>query len=181
MKKLIIFSATILGFNFAAHAQATSSANQNVALSLSNAIAITFVGTGTATGSALSLPFATVSDYTNGVTSAAQQIKVQSNKAFNVTMNANAANFTYSGATTPAPVMPVSNLNLMVTANSTGGTVPGTYATSYTDVTNTASTILSGCTNGGNQTFSVQYQATPGFNFPAGTYTTNIVYTATQP
>ncbi len=106
MKKIIILSATILGFNMAANAQATSAANQNVALSLSNAIAITFVSTGNATGSALSLPFTTVADYTNGVTSSAQQIKVQSNKAFNVTMNANAANFTYSGTTTLLPLCP---------------------------------------------------------------------------
>ncbi len=181
MKKIIILSAAVLGFNMAANAQATSSANQNVALSLSNAIAITFVATGNATGSALSLPFSTVADYTNGVTSSVQQLKIQSNKAFNVTMNANAANFTYSGSTTPAPVMPVSNLNMMVTANSTGGTIASTYGTSYTDVTNTAATILSGCANGGNQTFSVQYQATPGFIFPAGTYTTNVIFTATQP
>ncbi len=69
----------------------------------------------------------------------------------------------------------------MVTANATGGTIASTYGTSYTDVTNTAATILSGCSNGGNQTFSVQYQATPGFNFPAGTYTANVIFTATQP
>ncbi len=181
MKKILILSAAILGMNFGANAQATSSANQNTALALSNAIAITFVGTGTATGSSLSLPFTTVADYTNGVTSGVQALKVQSNKLFNITMNATTANFTYSGTTTPAPVMPITNLNLMVTANGTGGTIASTYASSFTDVTNTATTILSNCANGGNQTFSVQYQATPGFSFPAGTYTANIVFTATQP
>ena len=182
MKKVIILSAAILGFNMAANAQATSSANQNVALSLSNAIAITFVSTGTATGSAVTIPFATVTDYTNGVTSSAQQLKVQSNKLFNVTVNANAANFTYSGSTTPSPTMPVSGvLAAQVTANGTGGTVATAFNSAYGGLTSTAQSLISSCANGGNQTFSIQYQATPGFAYPAGTYTTNVVYTVTQP
>jgi hypothetical protein len=182
MKKIIILSAAVLGFNMAAKAQATSSANQNVALSLSNAIAITFVSTGNATGSAVSIPFTTVADYTSGVTSAAQQLKVQSNKAFNLTVNANAASFTYAGVTTPAPTMPVSGvLAAQVTANGTGGTVASAFNSAYGNLTATAQSLISTCANGGNQTFSVQYQATPGFAYPAGTYTTNVVYTATQP
>jgi hypothetical protein len=182
MKKVIIFSAAILGLNMAANAQATSSANQNVALSLSNAIAITFVSTGTATGSAVSIPFTTVADYTSGVTSSAQQLKVQSNKVFNVTVNANTASFTYSGTTTPAPTMPVSGvLAAQVTANGTGGTVASSFNSAYGNLTSAAQSMISTCANGGNQTFSVQYQATPGFAYPAGTYTANVVYTATQP
>jgi len=182
MKKIIILSAAVLGLNMGAHAQATSSANQNVALSLANAIAITFVSTGTATGTAVTIPFATVSDYTNGVTSSAQQLKVQSNKIFNVTVNANAANFTYSGATTPSPTMPVSGvLAAQVTANGTGGTIATAFNSAYGGLTSTAQSMISTCANGGNQTFSVQYQATPGFAYPAGTYTTNVVYTVTQP
>ena len=191
MKKIIILSAAIFIFSLAASAKnnhnhgnltgVSSNANQSVGLGLSNAIAITFVSTGNATGSELSLPFSTVADYTNGVTSSAQQLKVQSNMPFNITVNANAANFTYSGSVTPAPAMPVTDLNIMVTANSTGGAVQGTYNSSFTDLSTSAATILSGCARGGNQTFSVQYEATPGFAYPAGTYTANVVYTATQP
>ncbi len=183
MKKIIILSAALLGLNLGANAQtASSTANQNVVLSLSNAIAITFVSTSSNTGTAVSIPFATVADYTNGVTSTAQQLKVQSNKAFNVTVNANAANFTYSGSTTPAPSMPVSGvLAAQITANATGGTVATGFNGIYGGITSSAQSLISGCSNGGNQTFSVQYQATPGFAYPAGTYTTNVVYTATQP
>ena len=181
MKKIIILSAAVLGFNMAANAQATSSANQNVALSLSNAIAITFVSTSSATGSAVSIPFTTVADYTNGVSSSAQQLKVQSNKVFNVTVNANAASFTYSGTTTPSPVMPVSGvLAAKVTANGTGGTIASPFA-AFASLTSSAQSMLTACNNGGNQTFEVTYQATPGFAYPAGTYTANVVYTATQP
>jgi hypothetical protein len=182
MKKIIILSAAVLSCNMAANAQATSSANQNVALSLSNAIAITFVSSGTSTGTAVSIPFTTVADYTNGVSSSAQQLKVQSNKVFNVTVNANAANFTYSGTTTPAPTMPVSGvLAAEVTVNGTGGTVASAFNNTYASLTSTAQSLIATCANGGNQTFSVQYQATPGFAYPAGTYTTNVVYTVTQP
>ena len=182
MKKIIILSAAVLGFNMAANAQATSSANQNLALNLSNAIAITFVSSGTATGTAVSIPFTTVADYTNGVASSAQQLKVQSNKLFNITVNANAANFTYSGTTTPAPSMPVNGvLAIEVTANGTSGTVASAFNNTYATLTNTAQSLIANCANGGNQTFSVQYNATPGFAYPAGTYTANVVFTATQP
>ena len=182
MKKIVIIAAAFLGFASAAKAQTsvTANATQQVNLSLTNAIAITFTGSGTTTGAAVSMPFATVSDYTNGVTSAAQQLKVQSNKNFTVTVNTNAATFTYTGSTTPAPSMPVSALNLKVTANGTGGTIAGTFGSSYTDLSNTAQNLITNGTYGGNQTFSVQYQATPGFAYPAGTYTTSVVYTATQ-
>lgn len=182
MKKILIFSTAVLGLSLGAHAQATSSANQNTALALSNAIAITFVSTGTATGSSVSVPFATVADYTNGVISAAQQLKIQSNKIFNITVNASTANFTYSGTTTPAPTMPVSGvLAAQVTANTTGGTIATPFSGAYGGLTSTAQSLISTCANGGNQTLSVQYKATPGFAYPAGTYTANVIYTATQP
>ena len=183
MKKIIVLAAAVFAFNTSTNAQtASATASQSVALSLSNAIAITFVASGTNTGTAVSIPFTTVADYTNGVTSSAQQLKVQSNKAFNVTLNANTSSFSYSGPTTPAPSMPVAGvLAAQVTANATGGTVASGFNGAYGGITNSSQSLISGCTNGGNQTFSIQYQATPGFAYPAGTYTTNVVYTATQP
>ena len=183
MKKIVIIAASIIAFASAANAQnASATATQSVSLSLTNAIAITFTGSGTATGGAVTIPFATVADYTNGVASSAQQLKVQSNKNFSVTVNANAANFTYTGSTTPAPTMPVSGvLALEVTANATGGSIASPFsASSYSTLTSTAQNLLNTCTYGGNQTFSVQYNATPGFAYPAGTYATSVVYTATQ-
>jgi len=183
MKKIAIIAATFLGFASAANAQtASATATQQVNLSLTNAIAITFTGSGTATGTAVTMPFTTVADYTNGVASAAQQLKVQSNKNFTVTVNTNASAFTYTGSTTPAPSMPVSGtLGVEVTANGTGGTIASPFSSSaYSTLTSTAQNLISNATYGGNQTFSVQYNATPGFAYPAGTYTTSVVYTATQ-
>src|ERR1700748_1447239 len=110
MKKLIAIAAIVTSA-YAANAQnASSAATQTVNLNLANAIELTFVGSGTATGAAVNIAFNTVNDYANGVASAAQDLKVRSNKNFAVTVNANAANFTYTGSTTPAPTMPVSGV-----------------------------------------------------------------------
>ena len=180
MKKIIAIAAlAIVGYS--ANAQnASSTATQTVNLALSNAIELTFTGSGTATGSAVTLSFTTVNDYANGVQSGAQQLKVRSNKAFGVTVKTNNASFTYSGTTSPAPVMPVSGvLAAKVSANSTGGTIAGTFS-GFTGLTSTAQNLISNGTYGGNQLFSVMYEATPGFAYPAGTYTVDVVYTASQ-
>ena len=184
MKKIIILIAiAIVTFSVAVNAQnASSTATQNVSLTLSNAIAITFTGSGTNTGGAVTLPFSTVSDYANGVSSTAQQLKVQSNMPFDVQVKANAANFTYTGTYTTGTTMPVSGvLKLMVTANSTGGSIATPFSsTAYSTLTATNQNLINNGTYGSNQLFSVQYQATPGFAYPAGTYTTSVIYTATQ-
>ncbi|MGN6476389.1 MAG: hypothetical protein ACTHKV_04125, partial [Flavipsychrobacter sp.] len=83
MKKLIAIAA-ILTSTYAANAQVSSTATQTVNLNLSNAIEITFTGSSSATGAAVNLAFNTVNDYANGVTSAAQELKVRSNKNFSV-------------------------------------------------------------------------------------------------
>ena len=182
MKKIIAIAA-ILTSAFAANAQnASSSATQTVNLSLANAMEITFTGSASATGTAVTLSFSTVNDYANGVTSAAQELKVRSNKNFTVAVKSNTTNFTYTGTTSPAPVMPVASvLDVKVTANATGGTITTPFsATAFADVTATNQSLITNGTKGGAQTFSVMYQATPGFSYPAGTYTTDVVYTATQ-
>jgi uncharacterized protein YraI len=183
MKKVIIIAAAIIGLAFAANAQnATSSASQTTKLSLANAVEITFTGSGTATGGMVTLPFTTVDDYANGVASTAQTLKVRSNKAFGVTVKTNAANFTYSGSTTPAPTMPVANiLKLKVSANNTGGSIAsGFSSTAFSSLSNADQNLISNGTYGGNQNFDVMYEATPGFAYPAGDYTVNVVYTVTQ-
>lgn len=182
MKKVIVIAAlAIMGYS--ADAQTVSStAQQTVNLALSNAIELTFTGSGTATGTAVTIPFTSVNDYANGVQSAAQQLKVRSNKNYAVSVKANSTNFTYTGTTSPAPTMPVATvLDLKVATNATSGTVSAPFSTSaFADITTTAQTVLTNCIYGGNQLFSVIYQATPGFAYPAGTYAVDVVYTATQ-
>ncbi len=179
MKKVIAIIGLIAA-SVVAKAQTTTNAVQTVNLSLTDVIELTFTGSGTATGAAVTLPFTTINNYANGVSSAAQALKVRSNKNFTVAVKANATNFSYTGSTTPAPVMPVAAvLDVKVSANSTGGTIAGSFA-NYSDVTATNQNLITNGTRGGNQTFSVQYQATPGFSYPAGNYAVDVVYTATQ-
>ena len=182
MKKIVIISAALAGFTINANAQSTATATQSASLVLANAMSITFTGSGTDVGGAVTLPFSTVADYANGVQSTAQQLMVQSNLPFDITVNSNDANFTYSGSYTTGTTMPVAGvLKLMVTANTTGGTVATPFSTSsFATLTATAQNLINNASYGSNQLFSVQYQATPGFTYPAGTYTTNVVYTATQ-
>jgi hypothetical protein len=182
MKKVFAIAA-LISASFATNAQnASSSATQTVNLNLSNAIEITFTGNNSATGAAVNLAFNTVNDYANGVTSSEQGLKVRSNKNFTVAVKTNAANFTYTGTTSPAPVMPIAGvLGVMVSANGTGGTIATPYsATTYADLSSTAKNLITNGSKGGNQTFAVKYEATPGFAYPAGTYTVDVVYTATQ-
>lgn len=181
MKKAIIFlTSSILTLNV--QAQNSSTASQTVNLNLSNVLDIAFVATGNATGSVVSFTFANISDYTNGKQSADYQIRVRSNKKFNVTVKANSSKFSYSGAVSPAPSMPISILSLMVAANQTGGTQVSPFGSgSFGAISSSSKNLLSNCSLGSNQLFSIKYKANPGFNYPAGSYTVDIVYTATQP
>ncbi len=79
------------------------------------------------------------------------------------------------------PIRQLEAAELMVSANTTGGTIATPFSgTAYSTLTSTDQNLISNGTYGANQLFSVQYQATPGFTYPAGTYTTNVIYTATQ-
>jgi hypothetical protein len=179
MKKIVLIAASLFAF-VAAKAQVNSSASQTVNVNLSNAIEITFTGSGTATGDPTTMTFTTVANYADGVESSEQQLKVRSNKNFKVAVKSNATNFTYTGSTTPAPTMVVADvLNVMVSANNTGGTIANSFS-GYQDVPVSNIDMLSNCSKGGNQTFSVKYKAEPGFDFPAGNYAVDVVYTATQ-
>jgi hypothetical protein len=178
MKKLIITAAAICSFGLA-HAQLSATATQTTNLSLADAIDITFTGTGT-NSATVSLPFTTPDDYANGITSSAQTLKVRSTKDFNVEVKASSANFTYSGSASPTPTMPLSGIFTMkVSSNSTGGSIASPFS-AFSSLSTTNQDLITGGTEGGNQQFAVQYKATPGFDYPGGTYTVAIIYTATQ-
>lgn len=183
MKKLSIILAAILSLAFQSNAQnATSSASQTTKLSLSDAIDITFTGTSSATGAMVNFAFNNVNDFANGIQSSDYQIKVRSNKKFKVDVKTNASTFSYTGSTTPAPSMPVAQvLSLMMAANQTGGTLSSNFPSGqFGSLSSTSKTLLTSCNNGNNQWFNVKYKANPGFAYPAGEYTVDVVYTATQ-
>ena len=179
-KRLLIILSLLCVLVIPVCAQTSTTVTQVVDISLTNVITLTFNSTGTGTGSTVSLPISSITNYTTGVTSSTQQLNCSSTKPFAVTVKTNAANFTYTGSYTTGTTMPVSGkLKLQVTGNTTGGTIAGTFAT-YTSLTSANQNLISNATTGANKTFTIQYQAIPGLGYPAGTYTTSVVYTATQ-
>jgi len=152
---------------------ANSAATQTVQLAMNNAIELTIL-----TGANPQMSFATVNDYANGVISAEQQLRVRSNKKFNVRVKARASRFSFAG-TGADPKMPLTVLRLKVNTNNTGGSISSGH-TNFTSLSTSGKSMISNATPGGSNTFSVQYNATPGFTYPAGTYTMEVIYTATQ-
>lgn len=183
MKKISFFIVSCLFLHTASTAQSGSaSASQTATVILSNSIDISYMATGDRNGNSAIMQFSSPSDYSNGVTSPEQQLRVRSNKTFKVAVRCEAASFDYQGAgNMTADNMPDNALWLKVTSNNTGGSVQAPFSTSgYANLSANSQDLLVNGNQGGNQTFAVQYKCTPGYNLPAGTYTMNVVYTATQ-
>ncbi|MCB9046850.1 MAG: hypothetical protein H6550_12025 [Chitinophagales bacterium] len=183
MRKIITltFLALSVSVSFAvAQNNELSTATQSAKLVMSNAIEITFNSNGNSEGETINMAFDNVNDYANGVESAPIQLKVRSNKKFNVWAKATSNKFSYSGSMSPAPQMNVNKLSIKVVSNNTGGNVPNNVNGKYKKMSKSNRKLINNGTPGGNNTFSVQYKADPGFEFPAGTYSVDIVYTATQ-
>ena len=160
MKKLILSIAIIFTAIISANAQTTATATQTVTLVLKNTISINLTA---ATGN--NFNFDNTDNYSNGVTNTnASTFEVKSNRPWAVTVNTATANF--SGPVTSA-AMPASVLGVRLT----GATAFAALSTTATQVTNGGRGIAS---------FNVDYKATPGYVYDAGTYTVSVVYTATQ-
>lgn len=185
MKKIALFITFTLAVIGGVHAQNQADqqqvASQAAKLVMSNAIDITFVSTGTNTADNMTLSFANVNDYANGIESDQLELKVRSNKRFQVNAKTNASRFTYNGTTSPAPAMPVQNiLFIKVVNNSTGGSIPSNVNNKYRTLKTSNTRLINSGQASGNNTFAVKYKAAPGFAYPAGNYTVDVVYTATQ-
>ncbi|MCB9046851.1 MAG: hypothetical protein H6550_12030 [Chitinophagales bacterium] len=181
MKKiaLILLLATVAG-TAQAQSNEQAAASQSTNLVMSNAIEITFNSNGNSQGDVVSLAFDNVNDYANGVESSPIELKVRSNKKFHVWAKASSNRFSYSGSTTPAPQMNVNKLAIKVVSNNTGGTTPNSVNNKYSNMSRSNKKLINNGTAGGNNTFAIQYKANPGYEFPAGTYSVDIIYTATQ-
>jgi hypothetical protein len=162
MKQLSVAVSGLLFLSTAALGQNTTSANHNASLQLSNAIELSFLDG----ASGASLAFSTASHYNDGVIAAsAATLRVRSNKAYNVTVKTATANFTSTSTT----VMPVSGV-LHVKENSQA---------TFKSLSNIDQNLLIN-QNRGINSFKVTYRATPGFNYDGGSYSVNVIYTATQ-
>lgn len=159
MKKLILSAAIILSA-FIASAQ-SSSVSQTVTLNLINAINVSITS---ATGT--NFTFDDVNKYQNGLTNLnATTVQVKSNRPYIATVKTATANF--SGPAN-APVMPASVLGIRESGTNTGFGYLSTTGFTY------------GAGDRGVNSYSVDYNAVPGFEYNAGTYTISVVFTATQ-
>lgn len=162
-KQLLTFLISFFFFNQFLNAQsANSNASHTITLNLSNAIELLF----TNGGSGVNMNFTTADNYQNGITADnAAQIRVRSNKSYNVTVKSTATSFSSSSAT----VMPVSNVLWVKESNQT----------TYVNMSNVDQDLITNQSRGSN-TFDVSYKATPGFSYTDGTYIVSVIYTATQ-
>lgn len=179
----LLFFLLVAGGVTQAKAQQFGSGNaqQAVQLGLAKVIDISFVANNSNIGNLVSLVFNDVNDYMNGVESPEQGIRVSANTEFNVYVEVSANNFTYTGPATSGNVMPVNNvLRMKVTQNNTGGTITSGFGNNFQQLTKNDKKVINKGDAGGDRTFAVQYRATPGFAYAAGTYTVDVIYTATE-
>lgn len=176
-KKISITILLLSAISAVCLAQAvTSTVSQTIRLELSAAIEITSLNT-----MPIDLKFDNATHFASGVQSASQSFKVRSNKEFIVSVNTDAAYFTYSGPSNNNHAMPVNNTLFMEVAdNHTGGTT-ATEFTNYNSLTNSPRNLIVNGSNGGDQTFAVNYKAKPDMTYASGQYVVGVVYTATQP
>lgn len=180
LMKAILGILVILGMAIGVNAQnASGSAVQSANLNLSNAIELSFVS---GSGPQVDVAFNNATDLQNGVESGVQTIQVRSNKKFKVAVSSASTNFTYSGSSITNNIIPVNTgLKVKVVANNTGGYLTLAAWLGYLGLTfGSSTTLLNYCDAGGNQTFAVKYKATPGLLAAPGTYTADVVFTATQ-
>lgn len=180
MKKYAILF--ILSFScLSAFAQNAGSSHM-LMMNLSNVIEISFSDNKAFSGP-IAMEFNKPGDYINGIESKPQEIKVRTNKAFNVNIKAKSGTFSYNGPQYPAPEIPVdSTLSMAVTDNNTGGTIaPGTGGNNnYFPISTGNQNVIIGGGTGNNQKYSVKYKAKPGYSVPDGTYAVDLIYTASQ-
>lgn len=183
MKKIITLSALLILSTVVSYGQnASGAAQQSVQLGLSNALDITFTNTSSSQGSTVTMAFNNADHYTNGVESGTQEIKIRSNKTFKVGVKIDLGSFSYVGnGNLNSAVIPSNAFQLKLVNNTTSGTIAAPFSTSgYATLTDTEQDLILNGANGSDRRFSLKYKCNPGWGMPAGTYTFDVVYTATQ-
>lgn len=174
-KSAILAILFLLCMSLTASAQLVNS-SQMLAVALDNVIEISFANNNSTFGELIRMQL------TGGtaIESPVQEIKVRTNKAFNVNVKSKTPTFEYKGEEYPAPQLPVDEtLSMKVVNNNTGGSsLPGTN--NYFSVTQMSQSIITGGGVGGNQNYGVKYRAKANTNVPEGTYAVDLIYTASQ-
>lgn len=155
---------------------------QSIQRAYGNALEFSLLEDEFCSGGTTCIPFTTIADYERGVESSQHWLRVRSMKEFGISVKTRGRFFDITkGSNTTSSNMPTSVLQLLVTDNYTGGALgEGFSFSSYRPLSTKSTPLIWNAENGNNQYFSIKYKATPGFNYPAGIYSTYVIYTATQ-
>ena len=183
MKKIFFLLIASCGFMIAQAQPLAAPSTVTVAatLNLANALELQVNGDFDIQTAAMSASFVDEEDYENPKILAQGAnfgsidylpFSYSSNRHVNITINTPAL-FTGGSGT-----MPRSVLDYLVNSNLTGGTAPAGWG----NVSAATLPVITNGLNGGDdvRSFNVQLRANPGFAYPGGTYTMNILFTATQ-
>jgi hypothetical protein len=182
MKKLILF--LLAGFSLiSANAQPVSSqapASQTARIVINDAIDIRFINNST-TGSDIPFTFSTIQNFIDGVVSTEEpELLIRSNKDFNISIRTKSA--TFNGPTGTS--LSADKLKVMAVKQPLGSSVATPFSTaSYSPLSYTPQTIFQGCTKGwtaADQNCKLRFKAEPATQIPAGSYSIDVEYTATQ-
>ena len=177
----VLFILLLCGLSLIAQAQNTATASQTIELVINPILDIKFSNTGSSNGDKVVMGFDTKEQYKKGVTSATQQIEVSSNQKFKISVQTTSSTFAYRGAEANAN-MPVDNsLFVAVMDNNTGGKVAQGFNNNYHALSSNMQDLILNGKQGESQKFALAYMAKPEIGYPTGSYSVDVMYTATQP
>ena len=164
-----------------AQSSTNSGATQNTTLQMAELVSADFFDNGGNGGSStVELPLGGANTLEEGVESPEIEVILRCTTDFDLSVKASATNFTYAGSSTQNTTMPVEDvLAIVITENNTGGNVSNGM-TQYKSISGSQGKTAISAGKRGETSFKFKYKATPGFNYAAGTYTTDIVYTLTK-
>lgn len=161
------------------YAQGGGSA-QNGRLSLAEVVSASLFAQDSASTAQIVIPIGGINALADGAESHEIEVTLQSTADYDVSVSSSSEYFTYNGtATTPTQMLVKDVLSIKITSNTTGGMVSNGF-TQYQPVDGALNQLIIATGLSGTRTFAFRYKAQPGFNYPAGTYTTDIVYTITK-
>lgn len=162
MKKIVLAALLFVSASVVVKAQTvgTTTSTQPVSVVIKNVFDMSLTSTTTR-----SFSFDALSDYDNGVEVLnANTINYKTNKAWKVSVKALSTNFTGGAGTTTMPAD-------VIKVRKNGA--PG-----YISVSSADQDIATGARGASN--FNIDYKATPGYSYEAGTYAVTLQYTITN-
>jgi len=162
MKKLFLVTLLFVSANLIANAQnvGTGTSTQAMSVVIKNVFDMNLSSTTTR-----SFSFDNLTDYDNGVEVLnANTLNYKTNKAWKVSVKALSADFTGGAGTTTMP-------SSVIKVRKNG-------AASYVSISAADQDLATGTRGASN--FDIDYKATPGYNYEAGTYAVTLQYTITN-